>query len=200
MGMVELLYTLVLPRQFEGDVHGMATEPQHGFDVALETVAHHQQLVDANAKGGTELTVLAGRLVGHHFHTVEIVPKARTQQFVLLVENLAFGEHHHLVMAPASQGLQRGVHTLKGRGGKAQQTAAQLLDGKQGGGINAATAYLHGVLYQRQGERLAAIAQFGHVLRLRLEQLGRDMLFVAIRSEHVAVLALHGHEMRLAVP
>ncbi len=127
----------------------------------------------------------------------EIAVEPRTLQFVLLVLQLALGENGQPVAAfrQLAQGM---LHLGKRRGRQLQQLFAMGQQFGQFIGRNLFAAYAQGSLYHRDGERLAAIPQVGHVAALGLEEFRLGV--VAIGGDEPVEMLLHMVEMRLAVP
>lgn len=119
------------PLQCVGHVDGVSAKAQHGQDVALERVAYHAQLVDAHVEKLAEVLIFACGLVGHHYAVVEEGLEPRPLELVFLVEIVALGEHHHLLLA-AAQGFQRLRHARQWRGGHVEQALAHVDDSRQG--------------------------------------------------------------------
>lgn len=200
VGVVVFLGFFVCPYHFEGDVSGVAAELEHGSYIAFETVAYHEELVNADTESAAELPILAWSFVGYHLHSVEIVPQSRAEKFVFLVEDFAFSEDHHLVFWSCSEYLKCLFHARERCGGYVEQASSKALYLQETVGADMPMAHLYGIFHQREGERFATVAQFGHVASLYFEKFGGYVCGVGPGCEDLTVLVLHPFEMGLAVP
>ena len=90
--MLEMLVMLQLPGDVEGDVDSPGSDGEGRGDVALQRVAHHQQLVGLDIQLAAQVEELFLALVAGDLHVVEVWGQPAALQLVLLVEELALGE------------------------------------------------------------------------------------------------------------
>ena len=199
-GVGELLTLLQFPDHVVGDVDGVGASLKGGGDVGTERVAYHERLFRGYAEVLAELAVRLLGLVGDGLHVREIGLQSRAVQLVLLVEQLALGEDDEAVAARLRQLAQGGFDLRQRRGGEEQQLASQgeQLHDDVAGELLAADAY--GILDERQGEGLGAIACQGQVTALGGKESLADLVGGSPRREQLAALVFYLVEPRLAVP
>ena len=105
--MLDILGVLQLPRDVEGDVDGRGTDGEGGGDVALQGVAHHEQLRWEDVEMLAELLELDFGLVRRNLHVGEILRQSAAVELVLLVLQLSLREDNETVgiSLQALQGL-----------------------------------------------------------------------------------------------
>ena len=95
------------------------------------------------------------------------------------------------------QQSQRLLYPLQRFGIKMQKTLSQPYNLSNHIGRNLALTYLHGILYQRNGESLAAIPQVSHITTFRLQKSGRDFFLFSVFRKKFAIFMLHLFEIFL---
>lgn len=161
-------------------MNGRGTYLQRRHNVALETVAHHDQLFGLYLQLTAKSSISLGCLVAHDAHHVKVTLQSRTPQFVLLVLQLTLGEYRKLVWTRLSEPCQRLLHALQRTGIEPQQGLAQLHDSPYQLGRHLALTHLHGILHQRDGKGFHTISQVFHITALCLEERSRYLLLASI--------------------
>ena len=198
--MADVVGVLQLPGDVEGYVDGWAADGQRGGYVALQRVAHHEQLGGLDAQAGAELAELGLALVAGYLSVVEVVLEPAALQLVLLVEQLALGEDDEPVGGVLPEPLKGMLHAGQRGAGKLHERIAvlqQLAEGLSGHG---ALTHAHGRLEDGEGEGLHAVTQQPHVLALGGEELEGRRLAVCPGNKLVVEPLHDALEMALAVP
>ena len=149
----------------------------------------------------TESNKFRLRLVGSNFHIIEILQQPRSLQFILLILQLSLRKHHHptsSIFHHPSYFLQRLFHFWQRGGWQMEQALAVFQQVGEGRDAQVVACHTHGGLEDADGESLAAIAEVGHIARLRLKKIQLGILTIG-RNQAVEVF-LHSLEMRLTVP
>ena len=94
---LDVVEVLQLPRDMEGDVDGPGADGEGRGDVAFQGVTYHQQLVGQDAQVLAQLLELHLGLVGGDLHMTEVFAQSTASEFVLLILQLSFGEHHEAI-------------------------------------------------------------------------------------------------------
>ena len=82
---LDIVKMLELPSNVEGDMYGPRTDVKCWGNVALERVAHHQQLVGHNVEMLAEILEFSFGFIGCNLYVREILAKTAAMKLVLLI-------------------------------------------------------------------------------------------------------------------
>ena len=91
------LHHFVAPCHMVGDVYGIGADLQHGQNVRTGRIADHHELSARQSEFLHKPGIAFLILFAHYFDMFEVVTQSRSLQFMLLVEEIAFGGQYDSV-------------------------------------------------------------------------------------------------------
>ena len=92
VGMFKLLYLFVRPGGMKRDMDGRGSDFQCRRNIALKTVAHHEQFFRLHFHFPAKTAVSLGLLIAHDTYHIKLALQPRTPQLILLIHQFSLGK------------------------------------------------------------------------------------------------------------
>ena len=186
------------PGDLKGDEDAAAAQFEHGHHVRAQRIADHHEARRGEVVALQDGGIARGVFVADDLHRAEVLRQPGAPEFAFLVEQVALGEQHQLIVfGQHGQGLGHAVEQFHR---SVDHLMRQLNDLGHGAPGDLAVRQLHGGLDERERVCLDAEAERLQVAALDLVQLVNDGVFRSYIRQQAHELVARSAVERLVVP